>query len=81
MIVFNHNLLPQICVTKAVTLLGTMAIPIMLWHFLMISMLNRILKNLLSKGQHNAQDMAKPSECQMHGMLDYFIVMKLFHSS
>lgn len=38
-----------------------------------------MLKSLLSKGQNNAQNMAKPNECQMHGMLDDFIVMKLFH--
>lgn len=38
-------------------------------------------RSLLSKGQNNAQDMAKPNECQMNGMLDDFIVMKLFHFS
>lgn len=51
---------------------------------LMVSMrliVSRILKNLLFKGQNNAQDMAKPSECQTQGMLDGFAVMKLFHFS
>lgn len=80
MIVSNHNLLAQAC-TKSINSVKDNGIPIILWHFLIISILNRILKSLLSKGQNNAQDMAKPNECQMHGMLDDFIVMKLFHFS
>lgn len=52
-------------------------VPIKLWHFSNCFH----LAVLLPKGQNKCPSMDRPYQCHIHGMLDDFIVMKLFHFS